>query len=149
MYHEITVRCLAQWSRSRNYHHSRILLLPPRNTPFILSSLPGQPADPSLGLRWKWEVAGLWGSTTFLVAWALQLLAAPPQLPPLSHAGGSGLHSFLPVDHQRGWVTGKHVSIQQRTLLCPNRTFVILAPFQPQCQGNRWSPATVIPSRWI
>ena len=108
MHHEINIRCLAQWSTSRNHHHSRILFLPPRNTPFTLSNLPGQPADHRLGLRWEYDVVcalrkrHLPGDLR-----VLQLLAASPQLPPLSHPGSSWLCGFLPVDHQRGWVTEK------------------------------------------
>lgn len=149
MHHGITVRCLAQWSTFRNHYHSRILLSPPRNTPFILSSFTGLPADHRLGGLDRDESVWLpvsWGRVIFLIASERSWLVAAPQLPLLNHPGSScSTASFLWTIKGAGGPE-RHISIQGRTLLCSNRTFVILAFFQPWCQRNRWSPATVIPS---
>lgn len=92
-----------QWSKFRNYYHLRMLLLPPRYTLFILSSLPGPPADHRLGCDPGWDGSvrwpAFWGSTTFLVTWKCSRLAAPPQLPPSTTQAASCLWTIKGLGH--------------------------------------------------
>lgn len=128
MHHGIAIRYLAQWSAFKNYYHFRILLSPPRNSLSIFSRLLAHQQTTDLAI---------------LRALLTSSFSAP--LPgPLRERMGPQLPASWPAQELGD---GKGMSqFSREHYFALMGTFVILAPFQPWCWRNRWSPATIIPS---
>lgn len=76
---------------------------------------------------------------TSIYSWPPPITARAVMLSPVSR--------FFP-SREAVW-PHRHLPIQWRALRCSKSTFAIPTPFKHECQGNRWSLASITPSWWI